>query len=443
MKRISFRSVLMTSIALLGSLSVSAQAYLSDPRYGDTPEEREKNVLTLNFFNDACNARNYDQAAVYLKQLLSASPKASVNMYIRGATIYKNRIAAAETEEAKKVAVDSLMLIYDLRAENFGTMSGKGEDYIRQMKVRDYRQYMPHDRDGIRKLFKEAVDVTGYDKLPSDFALLYFNDLVDDYKSDAIEADLLLDEYDKLSPVFAQAPQDQQDSFNALSVPSGAADWDKLEAMYGPKFAENPNDADLIARAYNMMSRADCKSDLYLQIAEAYYAQNPSSAVAIRLATIFESKKEYADALKYLNETLAKETDPIEKSNLYIRIAASEIGSGRAQAAAQAAKQAAQLNPESGIAYIFLAQAYGVGASSCPGFQGQAVYWLVCDVLQKARELLADDPNQVASVDSQLASYRAGFPSVEDCFFNGAEEGSSYTVNCGWISGTTTVRPRR
>lgn len=42
-----------------------------------------------------------------------------------------------------------------------------------------------------------------------------------------------------------------------------------------------------------------------------------------------------------------------------------------------------------------------------------------------------------------MASYRKGFPTTEECFFNELKEGDRYTVNCGAATGVvTTVRPR-
>jgi tetratricopeptide (TPR) repeat protein len=202
-------------------------------------------------------------------------------------------------------------------------------------------------------------------------------------------------------------------------------------------------DIELIAKAFALMSRAGCTGELFIQIAEKQYVNSPSAETAIRLASIFENRKEFERALKYLNESLATEEDPAAKANLYVRIAASELGSNKASAAGAAARQAITLNPANGYAYLMLAQAYASSASSCDGISAQAVYWLVTDVLAKARGVFADDPAQVSSIDSQIATYRAYFPNNEECFFNGLSEGQSYTVKCGWINASTVVRPRK
>ena len=55
----------------------------------------------------------------------------------------------------------------------------------------------------------------------------------------------------------------------------------------------------------------------------------------------------------------------------------------------------------------------------------------------------AQGVGQIESIDQQIAGYRAAFPSNEEAFFRGLENGQGYTVNCGWVSGRTTVRLNR
>ena len=69
------------------------------------------------------------------------------------------------------------------------------------------------------------------------------------------------------------------------------------------------------------MSRAKCDGDFYFTLAEKYYAVKPSSETAMFLAQAFQSKGDYAKAIKYLNEALAVEQDPAERQLLLVRIA--------------------------------------------------------------------------------------------------------------------------
>ena len=100
-----------------------AQQDFSDPKYavwGDTPQEREQNILNSNFLKESLDNKDYNAAAHYLKELLDKCPKASQNTFVRGITLYKNKIARAKSIAEKNTYTDSLMIVYDLRNEYFG-----------------------------------------------------------------------------------------------------------------------------------------------------------------------------------------------------------------------------------------------------------------------------------------------------------------------------------
>ncbi|MDR0907872.1 MAG: enzyme of heme biosynthesis [Rikenellaceae bacterium] len=428
-----------------GLHSVNAQSHLEDPRYGATPEERTENLKLLNFLRDEINNKNYAGAAEYLKEIMNTAPAASSNIYIWGATIYKNKAARAKSVEEKKIYVDSVMLVYDRRAQYYGDDARRGRDYIKQLKARDYLSLNPLDREGVRRLYKEAVQEGGATTSPA-FVVEYLQQLVNDFKGYDIEADALLGEYELLSPLMANASEEDKNNFEALFAGSGAASCENLEALYVKELAEKPGDVDVLRKAFNLMTATGCESDFYLNVAEQYYALEPSSQVAIRLASVFENKQDYSSALKYLDEMIETETDPAAKSDLYVRVAASQLGAGRSAAAAAAARQAISLDPSSGFGHLFLAEAYIAGSSGCSGFHANTVFWLAYDELARARSAFASagDDKQTRTVDQRMANCRANFPTFEEGFMyvEGYEDGKSYTVDCGWIKGTTTIRSR-
>ena len=171
-----------------------------------------------------------------------------------------------------------------------------GAGYTTQIMATEYAKFRAADSEGIRNYYLKAMAENNYE-VPSAFALNFFNELVEDYKNDEIEADLLLSEYGKIENIVATAPQEEKDSFEALFASSGAANCDNLEAMYKDKFAANPDDAEMIGKAYALMSRAGCTGDLFISIAEKNYALAPSADIAIRLASIFENRTWYIQSL--------------------------------------------------------------------------------------------------------------------------------------------------
>ncbi len=125
-KRILFS--LAAALAISGG--VYAQAYLTDEKWGANPEERQQNVLIFNYYKDAFDMKNYDMAIQYMHQLIEKAPKAHVNIYIRGISIYKTKINQATSLPARNALVDSLMYVYDKRVEAFGDDAENGRAAI-------------------------------------------------------------------------------------------------------------------------------------------------------------------------------------------------------------------------------------------------------------------------------------------------------------------------
>lgn len=444
MKRVKF--VLAAACALFAA-SAMAQDF-SDPKYakwGDTPEQRQANILNSNFLKESVDNRNWDEAAKYVKILIDEAPAGSQNTYIRGTTIYKNKINRAKSVAEKNMYTDSLMLMYDLRAKYFGDHPKQGTPYILDRKAREYVIYRPADRAGIRKAFREAIEAADSDVNP-ETVVLYFSNLCEDYKNtDEVMPDEIIAEYDRLTPFFEKNPNanEYKAQFDAAFGLSGAASCENLEKLFRGKLEAAPDDEALLAQAVALMSRAKCDGDFYFTLAEKYYAVKPSSETAMFLAQAFQSKGDYAKAIKYLNEALAVEQDPAERQLLLVRIALIDLVANDIPGAASAARQARDLNPEDGVPYYVLAQCYAISAANCGGFAGQATFWAAYDTMSKAIELLPSDSEYLESAKTSLNAFRSRFPTSEECFFNELQAGSRYTVTCGTAAGVvTSVRPR-
>ena len=156
----SFKLILAAAFVVVG-LSATAQVNFDDPKYavwGETADERKQNMLDNQFMKEAVDNRNYNLAAKYLQSLLEKCPKASQNIYTNGIKLYKNKINRARSLEEKAVYVDSLLLMYDLRAKYFGDHPKRGTAYILDQKAREVLTYKPSDRAAIREAFRAAIE---------------------------------------------------------------------------------------------------------------------------------------------------------------------------------------------------------------------------------------------------------------------------------------------
>ena len=429
--------------------SVSAQDF-SDPKYekwGSTVEQRKENILAGTFLKEEVNNRNYDQATVYLQQLLERCPGASENIYANGIRLYKQKINRARSLTEKNVYVDSLLLLYDIRLEYFGAHPKRGKAYILDRKAREHLTYKESDREGIRASFEAAIDaqVQINGTAEPELVAIYFKNLCDDYSNDIVDAMTIVNVYDSHSKYFENIDESKaefKNQFETCFGTSGAASCDNLQKIFEPKLAATPGDENLLSHVFQLLSKANCDSDFYLSVAEQYYNVKPESNVAMLLAQIFQNKKNFAKANQYLREALAKETVADEREKLLARIGILEMTTNNFVAAAKAFNESINIDDtdDDGLALYFLAQCYVATAKDCGSeLAKHSIYWIAYDLVQKAIPLLEVTDAAVAANAKNLAkSYRSVFPTAEECFFAELKEGASYTINCGMAKGLTT-----
>ena len=439
-------------VAAMAAVATSAAAQdFSDPKYakwGETPEERKDNMLSSSYLKEETANRNFNSAARYLQLLLEKCPSASETIYVNGVKLYKDKINRAETLAEKKMFVDSLLFLYDVRIENFGNHPKRGRVYLLERKAREYLTYKGDDREGVAEAFETAIAAQAQvGAVNPEVVAIYFKNLCDDYQNDIVDAMTIVNTYDAYAQYFDNiAPEQQEfkDQFEQCFGLSGAASCENLEAIFSKKVADNPEDAKLVEQAFKLMSRANCSSDFFFALGEKHYANKPSSEVAMLLAQGFQNIKNFDKANQYLREALAVETVAAEREKLYVRIGILDMSMNNFAAAVEAFREAQAINPENAHAPFFLAQCYVNGAKGCSGLQKDAIYWVAYDLIQKALPLLeVSDPERVDAAKQLAVAYRAAFPTSEECFFNEVADGSSFTVNCGFAQGvSTTVRSR-
>ena len=441
----SIKILLSAAFAML-AVATMAQQDFSNPayaRWGDTPEQRQRNIEYSNFLKEQIQSKNYNNAAYYFQQLAQDRPSATVNIYKYGAIIYRNKIARAQSMAEKNTMVDSLLMVYDMRVQYFGDAAKEGKAYILDVKARDVLNFKRNDRAAIREAFRAAIEAGGEATNPETI-VVYFSNLCDDYQNtDEVMPEEIIAEYDRLSP-YLESNEEMKKSFDNAFGQSGAASCENLEKLFREKLASNPDDAETLKQAVSLMTRAQCTSDYYFEVAERSYAVSPSADMAIYLAEAFKNKGDYDKASKYLNASLATEETAEGRQKLLTQIAVVELVANNVSAAAKAAREAIELNPEDGVPVFVLAQCYGISASNCgEQFSRQAACWAAYDKMGEAIKLLGDDSEYIDAARTAQSAFRIRFPCQEECFMRDLQAGSSYRVDCGLAAGTmTTVRPR-
>ena len=125
-------------------------------------------------------------------------------------------------------------------------------------------------------------------------------------------------------------------------------------------------------------------------------------------ANHFRRNNEFDKAMKYLEEALAVEKEPAEREKLYVRIGLISFQTKKYDAAAAAAKEIKNINPENGYAYFILGQCYATSAN-CAEIKCQACYWAAYDMMSQAVSLLTNEPNIQESAQKMMQSFRSAF----------------------------------
>ncbi|MFI3318381.1 MAG: enzyme of heme biosynthesis [Rikenellaceae bacterium] len=457
MNRIKF---LMTSAMALMSLStvVAQDIDFNDPAYakwGNDAVARKKNMIDNSYMKEALDNKEFNAAAGYFNSLINTCPEASEAIFARGVILYKNKINRARTLADKKMMVDSLMLVHDLRIQYYGNHPTRGTVYILDSKARDQYNYDKSNREGIRLAFRAAIEAAG-EKSDPELVMLYFQNLCEDYKMDEVMSDEVMAEYERLTPFFVALPEDKAElraQFDNTFGLSGVASCENLEILFRGKLEANPDDTQILSQALAMMERAKCNTPYSVELAERYYKLSPTADAAMSLAAVFQNKGDYSKASTYLRDALASETDAEEREKLLSRIAIVEMAANRMGAAATAARAALDTPDgtynDNGIALFVLAQCYASAAAGCQGVAGETTYWVAYDTMQKAlNSFTAEEESYKAPARDMLSKYAASFPTKENCFFEfeyvDTDEGKSHTVTCGLANGIETkIRYRK
>lgn len=439
------RKVYMLLFAMVAAMSVaSAQEY--DPKFGEDPAKRAGNVKMYSMMDDAYKMKSYDEAMSYIRQLIEACPKASPNLYIRAGQIYRNKMQRATSKEDRAKYLDSIMIIFDQRTAAFGDDPKQGVAYIKQEKAKVFFDFAPNDAERAIKLFREAIDAAGKYVEP-DLVVALFQMLSESFKIDAITLDEYMTDYQTLVDLLQQEPSEKTETaVSAIEnqfVASGAANCENIEKLFKPKYEADPENVELIKKILALFDRSRCQGDFQFALLEKYYSIDPKPIYAAMLASAYEERKNYTKALEFIEIAIAGEKDDKQKANHMLRAAIANIGMSNFRVAADLSRKVIALDENNAMAHLFLANsmANGVG-QACGDFERSAAYWLIVDMYRNALKYFTNDAAQTEIINKQIYALTTNFPKGEDILMLGLEMGSGYNVNCGWISGRTTVRSR-
>ncbi len=442
------RIVLLISVAamaLFASSTVSAQG-----KFG--PDSAEC-IKYLSYYTEYYKQKNYDAALPNWRKAYNlCPPTARYSMLSDGTTLLRRVIQANQKDAVYRMKlVDSLMTIYDQRVEFWPKYAISSLNN----KALDMYNYLKNDSERLYKGLNEIVDQTK-EQTRANIFLFQLNTAVDLYKegSTSVDPEAVINIYENaIKYLGMMTPKNDTEArsiaktiedVESLFITSQVASCDNLIALFGPRYEADSQNLDLAKNIVRMMGMTEgcTDNDLFLKAINHMHTQEPSYTSAYYLYKLYSGRNDVDNAIKFLEEAIAaEESDAITDGGYNYELAAYSFKNGKNAKAIEAAQKALDLDPSlAGKAYMLMGTIWG--SIVCPGneIEQRAKYWVAVDYMNKAKnadETLAEDANNL------IRQYAAYYPQTAEAFMYDVTDGQSYTVSCGGMRATTTVRTQK
>jgi len=406
-------------------------------------------VTNLSLYQQFVKQKAFKDALPSWRILFNEAPRASLNMYIHGVTMFKILISETKDPALRRAYVDTVLLIYDRRAQYFGK---KAEVMAR--KAVDLRDLDPERSAESYKIISEIIKAEG-NAVPEFGINLLMQLSIELFNKNQIQADEVVNNFSKSMEIldfqFKNSKDDKEketikgvmDNIQVLFAGSRAANCDAIIPVAEAKFNSAPEDIDNLTAVLNMMQAVKCEdSPVYAKAAEKVHELKPSSASAYNLGKYFLARKDFNKAIPYYQQAINLEDSSAIKARYLSELALIYLASGQNPAETRRiARQALELNPNDGRSLITIGRlyaSYNKNISDKP-FEQNSAYWAAVDKFIQAKRV---DSSVAEEADQLIATYSSYFPTQEESFFNDVKEGQEYTVP-GWINEVTRVRIRK
>ncbi len=440
MKKITL-VILTFSIMFLGTNGFAQGKYGADSA---------KCVTNLSFYKEYFKQKNYDEALPSWRQAYHfCPPTANQTMLIDGTTLLRHLISKnARNAAYRKALVDSLMTLHETRAHNYPnnaltTYNNMGQDLHNYVKDNNRRLY-----DGFEVIINRVQE-----KVRPTTLLYDLQAAIDLFQAGELDAESVINVYQRNNDLLEKmAPANDTEKEQVASVKndmgsvfagSKVASCDNLIELYTPRLAADPDNLQLaqaIVKTMSMTENCD-NNDLFLAAVTTMNKLDPSASSSYYLSRLHGARGNYAEAVSYLESAIAGlEAGDSKIPDWTYELATLCFKNGdSAHAFEYANKVAAESETLAGKAYFLIGNIWG--STRCGGDEiaRRAPYWVACDYMNKAK---AADPSLTDEANRYIGQYSVYFPETAEAFMYDITKGQSYTVVCGGMRATTTVRTR-
>ena len=438
--------VLLISIAamsLFASSTLSAQG-----KFG--PDSAEC-IKYLSYYTEYYKQKNYDSALPNWRQAYKlCPPTARYSLLSDGTTLLKKVLQQNSRNPIYREAlVDSIMKIYDERIQYWPKYATSSLNN----KALDMYNFMKDEPEKLYEGLTTAVNELGVNARANIY-LFQISTAVDLYKDGKLDPEAVISAYETAVENIAAMPvkNDVEKRSNekiisdieSLFITSQVASCENLIALFTPRFEADPQNVDLAKNIVKMMGITEgcTDNDLFLNAVTVMHNMEPSHVSAYNLYKLYAGRADVDNAVKYMTEAIENaESDAVTDGGYQYELAAFCYKNGQTAKAYAAAQAAVELDPAiAGKAYMLMGTIWGSMPCSGNDIEQRAKYWVAVDYMNKAK---AADETLAESANDLIRQYAAYYPQTAEAFMYDVTDGQSYTVSCGGLRATTTVRTQK
>lgn len=439
---------------IIGILFVSTSLAYAQDDCNPNPPDGMQEIAAFSIFQGNYSNGDYPFSLRYGRWMLCKKPNEIegipagrfklATQYPKFIKMYTEIGKSKEDPRIREAYIDTALALYEESFELFAS-TPEGEYELYQRRGRFFLENYNSINDGLQKAYMDFEKMFELDpeKTTSLAKGYYIKVTVDNMVSKDRKEDVI-------KVIETATPYASDDILTFFDEKLGKLFNSPEERLTfcGEKLESNPEDLESLKCVAEAQEDLNMQEELVLTM-RTIHRLEPSFDSAVSLGDIEKGNANYQEAAVFYKEALQEAPGDSDKKEINIDLSDVYASMGQLQTSKTYINAALRIDPNYGLAIIKLASIYGQAVSKCSEgrkleAKDKVVYWVIVDLLNKAKRV---DSSVTNTVNSQLSSYEAVTPSTEDKFFTlGYEDGQSVKVDSSlmscysWINETTTVR---